>query len=183
MLTRLRGPFCGRSCDCSVLRLALLNATSCAESFGIMEACISRGKGRKQTRPVCLPGVQLLPGLLAKCASAHGNMTLPSFVMFICACGVSQCHGCGHVKSGSLVEANSHKSFDGFRPQQSGRDGMLRHAALSASLQDTVGRPWHGQTNHVFGLVMFKPLLHPDLGTCWLDSCGQSHEQVQRRSS
>ena len=50
---------------------------------------------------------------------------------------------------------------------------MLRLAALalSASLQDTVGRPWHGQKNHVFGLVMFRPLLHPDPGTCWLTYC------------
>ena len=36
---------------------------------------------------------------------------------------------------------------------------MLRLRALSASLQDTVGRPWHGQTNHVFGLAMFTRLL------------------------
>ena len=36
---------------------------------------------------------------------------------------------------------------------------MLRLRALSASLQDIVGRPWHGQTNHVFGLAMFTRLL------------------------
>ena len=59
----------------------------------------------------------------------------------------------------SLVEANSHKGSDGFRPQQSGRDSMLRLAALSASLQDIVGRPWRGQTNDIFGLVILRPLL------------------------
>ena len=64
-----------------------------------------------------------------------------------------------HVWRAFLVEASSHKGFDGLSPQQSGRDDMLRLAALSASLQDTVGRP-HGQTNHIFGLVMFRPLRH-----------------------
>ena len=59
----------------------------------------------------------------------------------------------------ACLEANSHKGSDGFRPQQSGRDSMLRLAALSASLQDIVGRRWRGQTNDIFGLVILRPLL------------------------
>ena len=66
----------------------------------------------------------------------------------------------------ACLEANSHKGSDGFRPQQSGGDGMLRLAALSASLQDPVVRPWHGQTNDIFGLVIFRPLLQS--GSCML---------------
>ena len=87
------------------------------------------------------------------------------------------------VRQAWLVEANSHKRFDGFSPQQSSRDGMRRLAvlALSASLQDTVARPWHGQTNHVFGLVMFRPLLHPDPGTCWFDLLQRSARLSQCR--
>ena len=41
------------------------------------------------------------------------------------------------IRQASLVGANSRKVSDGFSPQQSGRDGMLRLTAQSASLQDT----------------------------------------------
>ena len=142
-----------------------------------------RRKGQRANSscmPAWRPAVARVARDVDGCTWQHDS-DLCSCCVLICACGVSQCHGCGHVKSGSLVEANSHKSFDGFSPQQSGRDGMFRHAALSASLQDTVGRPWHGQTNHVFGLVMFKPMLHPDLGTLWFDLLQRSARLSQCR--
>ena len=139
-----------------------------------------------------MPSVLLLPGLLAMCTTAHCKMPL-SPIRVLCLSVPSAIHSDmipGRVKSGTaafhvwrafLVEASSHKGFDGLSPQQSGRDDMLRLAALSASLQDTVGRPWHGQTNHIFGLVMFRPLLHPDAGTCWFDLLQRSVRLSQCR--
>ena len=114
------------------------------------------GKGRERTRPVCVPSVHL------QCTPLHMATRLkPSFVLR------HRSVSCGRPR----LSRRTAILWLGFSLQQSSRDGMCRLAALalSASLQDTVGRPWHGQTNHVFGLVMFRPLLHPDPGTCWFD--------------
>ena len=59
-----------------MLRLELLHVTSRRDSSEIVEECISEGRGRVRTLPVCLPGIQLLPGLLAMWTAARGNMTL-----------------------------------------------------------------------------------------------------------